>query len=490
MLNYALALLSAFLLILVFPGFGLSWLAPVALTPLLLAAAREPFAWRRFLLGEAAGIVYWFGVCYWIQFVLSYHGGMGDWAGWGAFLLFCILKALHLALFTFLAGWLMEKPYAIPAVAALWAGIERTHGTFGFAWMALGNAGIDMGLPLRLAPWVGVYGVSFLFMMLAAALAVTMRQRRRELLWLAVLPLLLLLPELPAARQAEESLVSVQPNIAMDEVWTQQSIDRHRDELAYLSIEQALKPGEKPPLLLVWPEAPAPFYYESDPRFKKAAESLARATKTHFWFGTVAYRDRDGAPLNSAQLLGPDGEPVARYDKNYLVPFGEFVPPLFGWVNKISKETGDFARGEEIVVADIDGHKVSAIICYEAVFPHLVRQFPGRGAELLVNFTNDGYFGASAARLQHLLIARMRAVENNRWLVRSTNNGITVTIDPAGRIRQALEPDVRTAARLRFNYESETTFYTRHGDWFAWLCLVAGLLAVGLSMLPVYRPER
>src|ERR1700730_916810 len=154
LINFTLALLSAAILILVypnliFPGFGLPWLAPIALVPLLIALAREPRPLWRFLLGEFAGIVYWFAICYWIQFVLEVHGGMGRWGGWGTFLLFCLAKALHLAVFSLLAAVVLRTWYAVPAVAALWTGIERTHGTFGFSWLTLGNAALDMTLPLR-----------------------------------------------------------------------------------------------------------------------------------------------------------------------------------------------------------------------------------------------------------------------------------------------------------------------------------------------------
>ena len=488
MLNLALAPLTAILLILTFPRFDIVWFAPLALTPLLIATAREPSPFRRFLLGETAGIVYWFGVCYWIQFVLSYHGAMGEVGGWGAFTLFCLIKALHLAVFTLLAGCLMRKPWAIPAVAALWVGIERTHGPLGFAWLALGNAGVDMDAPMRLAPWVGVYGLSFVFAMLGAAMAlVVLRRPRRELLWLAVLPGLYLLPELPKAEAGREEAVVVQPNQALDEVWTATSATRMRERLAYLSMQSALAAGEEPPQIIVWPEVPAPLYYYSDPQFRSEANSVARLTRTHFLFGTVAHT-ADGAPLNSALLLSPAGEPVVRYDKMFLVPFGEFVPPLFGFVNKITKEAGDFVPGTELVVAPVGEHRVGTFICYEAVFPHLVRRFAAAGAEVFVNLSNDGYFGRSAARPQHLLIARMRAAENRRWIIRSTNDGITATIDPAGRILQLLEPYTQTAARMNYNYETRLTPYTRYGDWFAWLCLIAGLAAVAATQIPTYRP--
>src|SRR6266436_589111 len=197
--NFALALLSALLLILVFPNLifadaGQAWLAPLALTPLLLALAREHRPLWRFLLGEFTGIVYWFGVCSWIQFVLEYHGGMGRWGGWAVFLLFSIAKALHMAVFSMLAGVVVNTSYTVPAIAALWTGIERTHGNFGFAWLALGNAGIDMPIPARLAPFVGVYGISFVFAITAAVVAtIILRRGRRHMLWLALIPALLVL---------------------------------------------------------------------------------------------------------------------------------------------------------------------------------------------------------------------------------------------------------------------------------------------------------
>ncbi len=470
-----LGILSAALLILTFPGASFTWLAPIALTPLLWAAAREDRWWRRFLIGELAGIVYWFGVCYWIQFVLSYHGGMGDVAGWAVFLLFCLGKALHMAVFTALAGPLMRRWYAVPAVAALWIGIERTHGPLGFAWMALGNAGIDMSLPMRLAPWVGVYGLSFVFTMLAVALAlILMRRPRRELAWLAVLVVLFVLPPLPEPAQPDHTAVVTQPNIDMEQAWSAGFAHRMIDELSYRSMEATLD-GNAPPDIIIWPEMPGPFYYERDPFFHRAADNLARLTRSYFLTGGVSFT-QEGAPLNSAQLVSPAGQPVVRYDKIFLVPFGEFVPPLFDFVNKISQEAGNFAPGREVKIMPIHDHKAGTFICYEAVFPHLVRRFAARGAEVFFNISNDGYFGHSAARAQHLLIARMRSAENRRWIVRSTNNGFTVTIDPAGRIRQRLPADEEIAGRFGFSYVHETTFYTRHGDWFTWGCLVIGLL--------------
>ncbi len=473
-LHSLLALLTGALLLLALPRFDWRWLAPVALTPLLIALARTRDGWQRFVYGWAAGIFFWFFLCTWIQFVLQVHGGMGTVGGWGCFILFALYKGLHLAVFSLLAGPLMRRAYAVPAVAALWAGIERTHGTFAFAWLDLGNAGIDMSLPLRPAPWVGVYGISFVFAMTAAGLAcVTLRYPRLRLLPLASLCLLWLLPAIPEGMPATRSALVVQPNIDTEIDWTGLIQEKIEHQLTLLSNALAAP-------LVIWPELPAPLYYFSDPEFRQAAAEIAQR-HGYFLFGTVAYTG-EHQPLNTALLLGPNGTEAGRYDKIDLVPFGEFVPPLFSFVNRITREAGEFVPGHDIKVLRAADARCGVFICYESAFPDLVRQFPKRGANLLVNLSNDGYFGHSEAREQHLLIARMRAVENRRFLIRSTNDGITAVIDPAGRIIRRFPMYQALASPIRYGLVESTTFYSRHGDWFAWGCLIAGV-ALGLRDL-------
>src|SRR6202030_2347100 len=148
-----------------------------------------------------------------------------------------------------------------------------------------------------------------------------------------------------------------------------------------------------------WPEVPAPFYV-TDPKFLEYAGQIARLSQTYFLFGAVG-RAPDKAPLNSAEMLDPSGAPIDRYDKIKLVPFGEFVPEPFGFVNRITHEAGDYVPGSRIVIFDTNTHRLGAFICYESAFPDLVRQFTRNGAEVLMNLSNDGYFGQSAAREQH-----------------------------------------------------------------------------------------
>ena len=474
-MNLGISLASALLLILLFPGFNLAWLAPVALAPILIACAREHSWKRRWFYGWAAGAVFWCGVCPWIEFVMEVHGGMGRAGGWGTFILFGLYKGLHLAVFATLAGFLMPRWYAIPATAALWTGIERTHGFFGFAWLDLGNAGIDMPLPMRLAPITGVYGLSFLFAMLACAVAlIFIRRPRREFLWLAALLLLPILPRAPRPETPSRKALLVQPNIDTEMQWTENNLRELEQRMALLSRTSGAD-------MILWPEVPAPFYLNEAP-FRDYTAHVAQAAQTPLLFGAVGFTPQR-EPLNSAEMLDPSGKVVDRYDKINLVPFGEFIPPLFGWVNKITKEIGDFVPGDRVVIFPVGEHKLGAFICYESVFPDLVRQFTSSGAEVLVNLSNDGYFGNSAAHAQHLEIARMRAAENRRWILRATNDGISAAIDPRGRVRERMPPFTQTAAMMSFDYETSQTPYARYGDWFAWLCFASGFLMSAGSLI-------
>lgn len=476
-LHCLLALATAALLLLALPKFDVRFFAPFALAPLLIALARTQDGRQRFVYGWSAGIFFWFFLCTWIQFVLEVHGGMGAWGGWASFFLFAVLKGLHLAVFSWLAGPLLGRAYALPAIAALWVGLERTHGTFGFAWLDLGNAGIAMSLPLRLAPFVGVYGISFVFALMSAALALlVLRLPRLRLLPLAALALLWLFPAIPQDLPAREKALVVQPNINPDVEWTGLLQEQTERQLNLLS-------NAIPAPLVIWPELPAPLYYFDDPAFRQQAAEIA-GRHGHFLFGTVAYAGQH-QPMNTALLLGSDGSTLGRYDKINLVPFGEFVPPLFSFVNRITHEAGDFVPGNNVSVLPAGPRRLGVFICYESAFPDLVRQFSVRGANVLVNLSNDAYFGHSEAREQHLLIARMRAVENRRFLIRSTNDGITAVIDPAGRITRRFPLYEQVASPINYGLVNETTFYSRHGDWFAWSCLV---FSVPFSLINL-RPQ-
>jgi apolipoprotein N-acyltransferase len=271
--------------------------------------------------------------------------------------------------------------------------------------------------------------------------------------------------------------------------------------LVMVSLRGAVAEPARPPSIIVWPEVPAPLYYFEDPVLRGYVDNLARTARANVLLGIVAHAP-GGGPLNSAALVSAEGVPVSRYDKVNLVPFGEFVPWPFGFANKISTEIGDFVAGKRVVVSPVvspasspasspesavrnnGAHQIGTFICYESVFPDFVRKFAVGGAEVLFNISNDGWFGKSAAREQHLSMVRMRAAENRRWILRATNDGITATIDSAGRVRGTLPKYTEAASYTGFSYVRERTVYTRYGDWFALVCAVvaaAGLAAAWVA---------
>lgn len=488
LLNYLLAILSGCLLIAVHPRWNLPMLAPVAVAPLVYALLREWEPRHRFLLGYVTGLVFWGGINYWIHFVISVHGHLGNGLGTVGFALFVLLRAIPLGIFGVLAGVLVQRRYAVFALPCLWVGIERTPWLFNYTWLHLGNAGIDMAVPMRLAPVTGVYGLSWIFAALGSALAVVgLRRDRRQLAWLAPIAILAVLPSLPQPVRPTDSAVSVQPNIAERDDWTEELARTTEQQMEYMSLQSALDVTQPKPSFILWPEVPAPFYYSEDFSFRDRVNNLARITGAHVLIGTVAHNERK-APLNAAILIKPDGSAAGRYDKMFLVPFGEYIPfPFGGFMGSIASEIGDFVPGERIVLFDAGRTRAGAFICYESAFPHLVRQFVAEGATVLANLSNDGYFGGAAAREQHLSLVRMRAAENARWILRSTNDGITASIDPAGRVYSTLPEWKATSGRLPFATRSDLTVYSRTGDVFAWSCAGIAVFLLALSQIPSYR---
>ncbi len=181
---------------------------------------------------------------------------------------------------------------------------------------------------------------------------------------------------------------------------------------------------------------------------------------------------------NSAALFLPERGYVARYDKIHLVPFGEFTPyaNLLSFASGLTQQVGTFDRGSSREPLAAEGHRYGVFLCYESIFGDEVRQFARDGAEVLTNLSDDGWFGDTSAPFQHINMARMRAIENHRWLLRDTNDGITASIDPNGRVVERMERHRRGAVAVHFDYLHDTTFYARYGDVFAFVCGGIGLL--------------
>ncbi len=477
------ALCSGLLQVLIFPRASWAWLAPVCLVPLLLGLVeRRPR--QSFGLGWLSGMVFWGGTCYWIYPVMRDYASIAPPVAALLFVVFFVVKGLHAGAFALLASRLLRRAWGVPALAVLWVAIEGSHQYIFFTWTQLGNAALDFPLPhvLRLAPWTGIYGPSLVFAAMNAAVAQAVLDRSaRPFVALAPLLGLFMLPPLAVPGAGSETARLVQPNVHPDLMRTDWVIEHGTAHLTtMLELSTRSSPVGPKPSLLVWPEYPVSNYYFDDPASRAFLERVAREAGASFIFNTISFEDGDRArPRNSSATLDRAGALRSQYSKIHLVPFGEFVPwPFHYFVTKITLQAGTFRPGSRIAVAQVDGHGVGTFICYESVFARSIRKFVAAGAELLVNISNDSWYGRSAARAQHLLVARMRAVENGRWILRATNDGVTTAIDPAGRLAATLPSYRQDALDVRFSYLSHETGFVRFGEWLWSLCLLG---AAGLA---------
>ena len=512
---WGLAISSAILQIVIFPLPNLYVLSWIAIAPLLVALlhTRRPETlqlegsvkllparpMQGFLLGYLCGVLWYGGSCYWVYSTMKQYGGISPAGAAGLLVLFCLYLGLYHGLF----GLIMTAVAQLSLRSALifapfaWTAVELARTRIsGFPWDLLGIAQVD-NVPLaQIARTTGVYGISFEIVVVnvAFAAAFLVRQNRRNSLVLAATAAGFVLqmarwipiPETPADHRA----VLVQENIPVldNSDWTSQYYSETIAELSRLSLN--LPQGERlvnKPDLIVWGESPAPFY-STDPAFRTALGNLAK--NAHAWIvvGNISVQNT-GQPsanevFNSASLVGPDGNWTARYDKVHLVPFGEYVPfqQWLSFAGGLTKEVGAFSRGVSRAPLQAGGAKLGVFICYESIFPDEVRQFARHGAQVFVNVSNDGWYGDSGAYAQHLKQARMRAIENDRWLLRDTNTGVTASVDPYGRVVASLARKVRTALVAPYALSDETTFYTRHGDWLAYACAIISIGAIVVSL--------
>ncbi len=449
------------------------------------------------------------GICFvltsvsWIAETLSVHGGLSRAGGWGVLLLIASVWAAGNGAVTWAINRLSLRSITLACIGApfLWVTLEvfRTYlPEISFPWNLLGYpASANAGL-VQLTTLTGIYGLSFLVAafnsLLAWSDAATRHSPKQRLAILVTAAVLLLIvmivgPRLVPVPLANHTARAVQLNFPEAQDYPNDWFRQHASDLAEIQ-RLSLVPSQHHPDLLIWPEAPAPFSAQ-DTQFASLASSLAIRFQHPFIVGVVEWKPEtisaNGkpheimAPYNSALMFDAQGHRDFAYDKVHLVPFGEYEPfPLIHRVvSNVSSEVGGFRKGTKYSVGQFpDGNSFGVFICYEAIYAGEIRRFAANGAQLFVNISNDGWFGHSAAAEQHLRMARVRAVENRRWIVRTTNSGITVSIDPYGRILRTMPPDVRASADLPYDFRTDKTLYTRFGDWFAWLCVLVSVILI------------
>jgi len=535
---WAAAVLSAGLLELPFPLAGpmppwRSFFAWIALVPLLVAILcagnlQSRNALRRtFLLGYVCGVLWYAGNCYWIYDTMYIYGGLPAWASAVMLAGFSLVLGLYFAVFAWAVVLVRratgDTRWALAAAPVFWTALDLAAARItSVPWDQLGYSQIDNALLTRLAPWTGVYGISFVLIAINALIAggvLIERCRTRRVRGICGVVLacggtagILIQPPAPAPTT---TAVLVQPNlnVGANNSWSGPEWDQHIAQFARLAgktcapyipgIPQLTTKVDMPecaqppanPNLVVWPESPAPFF-EQDSRFEQAMSAIAQQVHAPLIVNAIGTdylpAENQSNDYVSAVIFNADGQRVGRYDKIHLVPFGEYVPfqQVFFFAHKLAGAVPNFTHGQVRKVFLLGGHRYGVFICYEAVFASEVRQFARLGAQVLVNISDDGWYGDTSAPWQHLNMARMRAIENRRWLLRDTNNGVTASIDPYGRVRQSIPRHQVDALAAEFGYRSDITFYTAHGDVFAWICALLALAIVIRSLqITLNRPR-
>ncbi len=482
-----LAIFSGLLITLAFPKADLSFLAWIALIPLLTALEGQSPR-NAFKLGLVCGSVAYAGLLYWVIIVMTEYGHLPLYAGIPLWL----LLSGWLALFYGAAAWAtaLGERFGIKSALMLplaWVAADylRSFLLTGFPWTMLGHSQYRLLPLIQLSDITGVFGITALIVLANVVLYRIIRALAgAEIPYPAKSAVLLVLAltatlgygfmrlNTPPPPSAPLNVALIQGNIDQSVKWSPAFRETTLDIYTNLSRQAAarIQPG-----LIVWPESAAPFFFQENSPASDRIRTLSRELNTHLLFGSPAMELRNNRPanLNSAFLLGPDGSERGRSDKVHLVPFGEYVPlaRLLPFVNKLVHGIGDFAPGQEIKPLNAADTPLGVLVCYEAIFPELARAHVNSGSRVLVNITNDAWFGRSSAPYQHLSMAAFRAVETRTPLVRAANTGITSIIDQNGHIKgmTSLFREAVMVGEVRPG--SSSSLYLKIGDLFAQGCL-------------------
>jgi len=503
------AVISGILLALSFPRFGFSALAFVALIPLFYAVTHRDRKNSSFLVGFLAGLAFYIGTIYWVTITIERYGDLPRLFS----LVVLLLLSGYLALYTGIFAWGVGRMarHRIPLLfgaPVLWVALEyaRGHLLTGFPWALLGYSQYKNLLLIQISDLTGVYGVSFLVLLVNITFFEVLRSiRERERLRRLMVPLggvillLLFVVSYGSIRlwncrnsvpEATLRVGVVQGNIEQNEKWAPEFREKILSILTRLSRRTL---SEKPDLI-IWPEASVPFFFTADLENQSRLLALIDDLGVDLLFGSADVRLVKGkeAYFNSAFLVSPGARLRGKYDKIHLVPFGEYVPlrrALF-FIHPLVDLIGDMTPGKEISLMETDKGKCGTPICYEIILPDLVRRFVVKGADFIATLTNDDWFGRSSAPYQHFSMAVFRAVENRVPLVRAANSGISGVVMPSGRIVHSTKIFMEDAFTAVLPLRGHgRTLYTRFGDVFAWFCITGAVLLLIRTFLNL-DPDR
>ncbi len=517
---WLLTISSGLLQVLLFPIAGpeprflaaFAWFALVPFLIALLHKSRTQSVVRPHqaaLLGYLCGIIWYAGNCYWIYQTMYRYGGLPGPVALCILFLFSLYLGLYHALFAWFIARMARSRFgnggALLLAPFAWIAVELARSRItGFPWDLLGNSQVDNLLLVSLAPFAGVMSISFVLVAVNAAFASVFVLGKPSRIYISSAALLLVIGieagdriiSVPEHASTKNFAVMLQENLEVGAVGRAARPLTEREELpifAAMTMQPGVEHGSNKllsllpgmePAIVIWPEAPS--HLRSDqPGFRSAISEMLQLIHAPAIIGSLGVDFSNSSAkgyrlYDSASLFNAAGEYQGRYDKVHLVPWGEYVPfkQFFGFASKLTEGVSDMDAGTQRSVFQADGHRYGVFICYESVFGDEVRKFVNNGAQVLVNISDDGWYGDTGAPWQHLNMTRMRAIENHRWVLLDTNTGITTAIDPEGRTSVEAPRHVRAAFAFPFEFLDGTTFYTRHGDWFAWLSTAITLGAV------------
>jgi apolipoprotein N-acyltransferase len=507
--NIVLAILSGVLLTAAFPKIGLDWLAWIALVPLLYAI-KDLSAGAGFRIGFITGLVHFLSLLYWLVPVMRTYGYLPMVLSVSVLVLLAAFLALFVAVFSTILAAVGRKPAGCLAMIPLiWVALEYTRSFIfsGFPWELLGYSQYIRLQLIQISDILGVYGVSALIAFVNGALfiallyltkrrwqhtAITKRLAAGSSIAL-ILGVGLTWSYGHWRLKTIDSLITIAPKTRISVI--QGNIDQAVKWDPAFQIDTIKKYNQlslsvikEKPDLIVWPESATPFYFMYDIAPSEMVFKGIRQTATDYLIGSPSFKRTEGVVkyYNSAYLIIPEAKTMGKYDKTHLVPFGEYVPfkKWLPFLGKIVAQVGDFRAGKVGNTLPWHNAQLGVQICYEIIFPALSRAMARNGASILINITNDAWFGKTSGPYQHFSMTVFRAVENRRSLARSANTGISGFIDPAGRILASTELLQEAVATQTVPLLKERSVYTRIGDLFAQVCLAIAIL---IALIEIYN---
>lgn len=489
MKNVLLAVLSGFLITAGFPKPEMFYVSWFALIPLLLAVHGKNGRQALFL-GYVCGLVHFMTTLFWIRHAVYHYGGFPFFTALAILFLLCLMMAIYPAAFAFMARrWEGSPLLYVFGLPFVWVTLEwiRAHAITGFPWANLGYTQTPLNLLIQAADITGVYGLSWLVVLASTVITGFLKGYCRKT-GIAVLAGCICVSLIYGTwrrneiRSAQElaprfTVSAIQGNIEQNEKWDPAFVHQTLKRYESLSVEAVRKnPGTD---LLFWPESAMPFFYGLDEALTPEVNKIVKEADKPLLFGSIGVTLVDGKArmLNRAYLLDADARLLGAYAKQHLVPFGEYVPlsNILFFVKHLVAGNVEFASGRESGPIYFKGLPMGVLVCYEVVFPDISRETVRRGAEILMNLTNDAWYGDTGGPYQHLQMSRWRAIEFRVPLVRAANTGVSAAFDATGAECGRLGLNEAGSLACTVRPMHQLTFYARFGDVFAWFSVIAAV---------------